>query len=136
MFSWWGEGRCPVRGRKNGDRHHMPSMADRAIAQRFSGQFFVEVAVVGWSLRRDNSAERQDHAQQLAAQGELGLAITVAQKAVVPDALKAVGQDMQQETANEFVGFQCHGFLLVAMPIIFPAKTHLAVVDVEQSVTR
>jgi hypothetical protein len=26
--------------------------------------------------------------------------------------------------------------LLVAMPIIFPAKTHLAVVDVEQSVTR
>ena len=58
----------------------------------------------------------------------------MAQKAIVPDALEAVGQDMQQETANEFVGFQCHGFLLVAMPIIFPVKSHLAILDVEQSV--
>lgn len=114
----------------------MPGVADRTIAKRPSRQSFVDVAVVASGLRRDLAGEGQDDSQQLAAQGELGLAIAVTEEAVVPDALETVRQDIRQETANEFVGFQRHAFLLVAMPIIFPAKTHLAVVDVEQSVTR
>ena len=33
----------------------------------------------------------------------------------MPDALETVGQDMQQEAANEFVGVQSHDLLPVAI---------------------
>jgi hypothetical protein len=46
----------------------------------------------------------------LATQSELGLAIAVAQKAVVPGALETVQQNMQQETANEFVASRVTAF--------------------------
>jgi hypothetical protein len=36
--------------------------------------------------------------------GQLGLLIAVAQKAKMPDALKASGKNVKQETANEFCG--------------------------------
>jgi len=67
----------------------------------------------------------------LTAKGELGLAIAIAQKAVVADTLEAVGQDMQQETANELLGLQCHGLLPVVMAIISPMKADLAVANAE-----
>jgi hypothetical protein len=35
----------------------------------------------------------------------------------VADALETVGQDMQEETANELVGLQSHRFLLVAVTV-------------------
>ena len=57
VISWRREGRRPIRGGQNGDRHHMPSVADRTIAQRFAGQFFVEIAVVGFVLRRAGPAK-------------------------------------------------------------------------------
>jgi len=55
------------------------------------------------------------------------LAIAVTQKAVVTDTLKTIGQDVEQEAANEFFGFQGHGFWLVVMSIIFPVEGDLTV---------
>ena len=62
------------------------------------------------------------------------MAIAVAKKTVVTDALKTVRQDMEQEAANEVVGLQGHDFLPVVMAIIFPAKTDPAVVNTKQAV--
>jgi hypothetical protein len=54
-ISWSSVGRCPTGGGKDSNCHHMPSVADRTIAQRPSGQFFVKIAVVGLGLRRDEA---------------------------------------------------------------------------------
>jgi hypothetical protein len=106
-------------------------VADGALAQRLSGQFLVEITIVGSRL---GGHRGEFHPQQLAAKGELGFPVAMAQKAVVTDALKTVGEDMEQEAANEFFGFQGHGFLLVVMPIIFPLEGDLAVLDAKQAV--
>lgn len=58
----------------------------------------------------------------------------MAEKTVVADALKAVREDMEQEAANEFVGFQSHYLFLLVMTVIFAVKSEPAVVDVEQAV--
>ena len=50
------------------------------------------------------------------------------------NALKAIGQDMEQEAANEFLGFQGHDLSVVVMAVILPMKGD-AIVDVEQAVT-
>ena len=101
-------GRRPAQGRHGSYSRHVPAMADGAIAQRFAGEFFVSVPIVGFVLRCNDGGQGQGHSQQLAAKGELGPTVAVAQKAVMPDALQAVGQHMQQEAANEFIDFQRH----------------------------
>jgi len=58
----------------------------------------------------------------------------MAEKAVVADALEAVGQHMEQETANEFVGLQGHDFLPVVITVILPEEGDRAVLHVEQAV--
>ena len=113
---------------------HLPPVADRTFTQRLAGQFFVEVAVVELILPRNDIGQSQRDTQQLAALSELGLAIAVAEKTVVTDALKTVRQDMEQKAANEFAGLQSQRFLLVVVTVIFPTKGDLAVVDVQQAV--
>jgi hypothetical protein len=41
--------------------------------------------------------------------------------------LKALGQNVQQEAANEFVGGERHRLLPVTVAIVFPAEADLAV---------
>jgi hypothetical protein len=91
--------------------------------------------VVGFVLPKAAGGQGRNHTQQLTAPGELGLAIALAEKSVVTDALKTVRQDVEQEAANEFVGLQSHCLLLVVVAVIFPTECDLAVVDVEQTVT-
>jgi hypothetical protein len=70
--------------------------------------------------------------QQLTAEREFGGAMAVGEKAVMTDAVKAVGQDMQEETANEFVGREGHHLALAGMAIVFPAEADAAVVGREE----
>jgi hypothetical protein len=70
----------------------------------------------------------------LTTDGQLSLAVAVAEKAVVTNALETLGQDMQQEAANKLVGIERHGLLLLMVAIIFPSEADLAVVDIEQAV--
>ena len=53
-FAWSGEGRRPIGGSEDSDRDHLPPVADRTFTLRFTGQFFVEIAVVGFVPPRDN----------------------------------------------------------------------------------
>jgi hypothetical protein len=68
-------------------------MAGRALAQRFAGQSFIEIAivlpVVGWCSCGDGNT------QQFSAQSKLGVAIMVSEEPVVPDSLKPMRQNME-----------------------------------------
>ena len=46
--------------------------------------------------------------------------------------LEPAGQHMQQETADELIGTECHGLGPVAMPAILPAKGDLTVIGADQ----
>ena len=51
----------------------------------------------------------------------------------MPDAVKSVGQAVDQEAANELVGLQGHVARCVAVAIILPAEGHAGVVGAHQS---
>ena len=63
-------------------------------------------------------------AEQGADLGDVGLAGRAGQQAVMPDAVEAIGQDMDQEPANELGRGQPHDLLPVARldPVILPAE--------------
>ena len=67
---------------------------------------------------------------------ELCLPISVPEKTVVPNALEAVGQHVEQEAPDEFIGRQGHCLDVSAGPIVFPLETNLTVLDVQQAVVR
>src|SRR5579875_2691841 len=90
--SWWGGGWRAIEGRKNGNHDHLSVVADGAVTQRIAGQLFVDIPVVGFVEWWGDSSHRQNDALQLSAEGELGLAMTMAQKTVVTSALKTVRQ--------------------------------------------
>ena len=53
--------------------------------------------------------------EQLAGAFETGLASASGEEAIVADAVEAVGQHVDQETADELAGGQTHNLLAVAM---------------------
>jgi hypothetical protein len=62
------------------------------------------------------------------------LPVTVAEKAVVADSLKALRQDMKQKPADELVSGKLHRLRPAVITVVFPEETHTAVFDVEQTV--
>ena len=73
---------------------------------------------------------------QPAAEGGFRGAMTIAEKTVMTDAVKAVRQGVQQETPNELVGRQGHDFALVVVPVIAPAETNLLAGHIDQPAVR
>src|ERR1035441_6404041 len=68
--------------------------------------------------------------QQLTRGGDVGLAASVGEQAVVTDAMKARGQDMQQEAADELLARQRHG-LVARSPVfavVLPAEGDAAII--------
>ena len=63
---------------------------------------------------------------------EFGGATGVAEEAEMTDAPKSLGQDVQQEAANELVGVERHRLGFAAGAIIFPSKPHGAIVAIEE----
>src|SRR5258706_15244108 len=60
------------------------------------------------------------------------LALTVAEEAIVPDAVKPVRQHMNEEAADELPTIQRHRLLAGAVPVILPAEPDLSVVHGQQ----
>ena len=59
------------------------------------------------------------------AKRELRRAMAVRKKAVVTDAMEAVGEGVEQKASNELVGSECHHLDLVVVAVVAPAKAHL-----------
>lgn len=66
--------------------------------------------------------------EQLSDEGEFVPAMAVGEEAAKANTLESIWQGVEQEAADECVHLQCHGALALSMPVILPAKTHLAVV--------
>ena len=60
--------------------------------------------------------------------------MTVAEEAVIPDAVEPIRQHMDQETADELFSSQGHRLLAIAIPVILPPEADLAVVYGHQTV--
>jgi len=73
--------------------------------------------------------------QQTVAVFQLAFAVAVGQEPIVPDALKAGRQGMDEETPLELVCVNRHGsrFFAVFASIVFPLKRHPAVIEREQA---
>ena len=67
--------------------------------------------------------------EQRANAGEALASIAFGEKAVVPDAVEAVGQDVQQEPSDELVRGEAHEAAAAAAAIIFVGERHMIVVD-------
>jgi len=100
-----------------------------ADIQGSAGEALVTFAVIGGGW----DGARRRRGEQTSAEIELGDAVAIGEKAVVADAVKAFGQSMQQESADELVGRQGHDLGLVVMAIVFPAKGDLIVVDIDEA---
>src|SRR6266851_2805150 len=128
--------RC-VRNRQAGrgphdavDHHHGAGVTVRTLPQRPPGQRLEPLAVVTGRFGRCGWR----HPEQLPAALEFPRAVTVAEEAVVPDAMEPARQDMDQETADELRAIERHHLLAIAVPVILPAEADLAVVHGQQPV--
>jgi hypothetical protein len=65
--------------------------------------------------------------------GEFGCPAGVGQEARVADAAEAMGQDMQQEPADELAGIERHRFALVAGAVVLPAEADAPILAREQT---
>ena len=62
--------------------------------------------------------------------------MTVGEEPVVPDALEAIGQNVQQEAADELVRVECHALLFAAIAIILPGEADARVVACDEAAVR
>ncbi len=76
--------------------------------------------------------------EQLAGALEIILACAAGEQAVVADAVKALGQGVQQEAADELIGGECHDLLPVgaAPAIVFIAEGDARLVEPEEAAVR
>jgi hypothetical protein len=77
---------------------------------------------------------RHLHAEQAAALVEFLFPIAVPQEAVITNALETAGQDVKQETPDEFIGGQGHRFDLASSPVILPLEADLIAFYIEQAI--
>lgn len=71
--------------------------------------------------------------QETAAQIELSSAVAVGEKAVVADTLEAAGQNVHQETPDEFTGVEGHGFIGAAF-VVFVGEGDFSVFHTDETV--
>ena len=81
------------------------------------------VAYLGWYL------------QQFARPGQVLGAGLVGEQSIVADAVKAIGQDMQEKTPDELVRGQGHGLMPIALfgTIVFPLEGNTTFITGDQT---
>ena len=96
----------------------------------------------GWRLTLGNTLAvmilaaavgRNDrHIEELSTKREFVCAMAVGEQTVVPNAVEAVRENVEQEATDELAGFQRHDCALSVLSIIFPTEANLPVRDREQ----
>ena len=124
----------PVVQGQYGVPAHQVSLAPRgAERQVLTGQWRVAGGPVqrGWISQRSGLG----HREHLAAQRQLGRAMTVAEQAEVTDAYEARGQDVEEEAAAERRGFARHDSRLGVVASIPPAARDVPRVECESAMS-
>ena len=57
----------------------------------------------------------------------------IGQEAVMANAHKPFGQNMQQETPDQFFSVQCHDFVSVVIPVVLVAKIDFVLADIQDT---
>ena len=91
-------------------------------------QFLIALLIVAWVLRN-----WLRHGQEFSTTGQVLRAVTIAEKPVVADALKAIWQDMHQEAPQELISGQRHQLLLVLMLVVLVGESDLCILQFFQS---
>jgi hypothetical protein len=105
-------------------------VAARAFPQGPTGQCLKAIAVVCGRIGRGD----RRHTEQHAATIQLARAVTVAEEAVIADAMKSARQHMDQEAPDELRTGEGHRLLAIAVAVILPAEADLAVFHGQQTV--
>ncbi len=92
-------------------------------------QFLIALLIVALVLRN-----WLWHGQQFSTTGQVLRAVTIAEKPVVADALKAIWQDMHQKAPQEFISGQGHPLLLVLMLVVLVGESDLCILQFFQTV--
>src|SRR5882724_6908678 len=71
--------------------------------------------------------------QQLPAEREFLGAMAVGEQAVMPDAMGAVRQGMEQKAPDELVSVEGHDLRLAVMPVVLPAEANPAIHQADQA---
>src|SRR5207249_4141480 len=62
-------------------------------------------------------------------------AVSISEQSIVPDAVKAIGQDVQEESADELVHVECHdavaGFAIT--PVILPFEADAGAIEGDEA---
>ena len=101
------------------------------MRQRTPGEFLVPLSIV---LLEVTAGLVEWHSQQLTAQSKLSPPATIGKETVVANALKALWQNVHQETPHELLGGESHGLALVVVAIVLPGEAHPPVVEIEQAI--
>src|SRR5450631_1048294 len=84
-------------------------MAKRAFPQRVTCELFVSITIVrAW--RRWRRAFVGSYAQELAAIVQLLLAVSIAQKPAIANAVESTGENVKEESPNELFGRESPAF--------------------------
>jgi hypothetical protein len=69
--------------------------------------------------------------QKIASGGDVALTVGVGEQSIVTDAMKARGQNVQQEAAHELLGRQAHRFeaSVSVFAIVLPAERDAAIIQ-------
>jgi hypothetical protein len=94
-----------------------------------SGTCFVILLFDLGAIVEDSGFRGWDRAEQCTAERQFLSARTIGQKAELPDAHKAAGQGMQQETPDELRCFQSHDLPLIAVGVVVTITTGAFVAD-------
>ncbi len=116
------------------DFHHKALVANRTLPQREAGQLFNLIAVVVRVLRSGEVCGVYRMSQQLAAESELMLTKTVAEKPVVTNTLESIWKNVHEKPPDELFSREGHRFVVLFVAIILPAETHNTIFDINQSV--
>ena len=128
--------RCPGPARESAgrpkhlDRGEAALAADLAALDVDAGEAEQEG---GDGLRR-RGRRRQGLAEEVPAARQLGLPGAVGEDAEVPNADKVLGDDVEQEAADELLGRQRHDVHAVTVAVVFPAKAHDTGLEIGEAV--
>jgi len=64
---------------------------------------------------------------------QLLFAVSIAEESVIANAVESTGENVEEESPDELLRREGHGFLLIVVTIVPPLELHLSVFDIQQS---
>jgi len=102
------------------------------VAAGRGGAFWFGCGRVGL-LRCGRDLVLRSRREQLADLSELCRTITIGKEAVMADALEAVGQNVEQEAADELGGCKRHELDARAVAVVLPTEGNMIIRDLEET---